>query len=359
MTLRRVPVAVVGAGWWATDHHLPGLTTYEGADVVAVVDPDETKRRAAADEFGVGRHYPSVADLLEAGVAEAAVVATPSATHHRVARELLAGGVHVMCEKPFTIDPAHAAELTRMSEERGLVLTVGYTFQHTVAARRLHDVVRSGGLGEIISMSGLFASMVEAYYRGDPQTYKGIFEFRLTGPGTATYSDPANAGGGQGQTQVTHAAGMQFHVTGGRATRVYAEMEQRDLAVDLVDAIAFRLDGGAVATMASTGNLRPGDPAQQEFRYYGTEGFALHDLVTGELAVRYADGREEALTGDAAGDPYPSHAPGRHLTDLVDGRTTQNVAPPREATRVVEFLDAAYRSAGSHAMVEPVDGLGG
>ena len=138
--------------------------------------------------------------------------------------------------------------------------------------------------------------------------------------------------------------GMVFWVTGRQATEVAAFMENHDLAVDLVDAIGYRLDNGAVGTMGSTGSIRPNQPSQQELRYYGTEGFLLQELIHGRLAVHYNDGTSEEFPDLTEEELYPAGAPSRALVDLVLGEG-ENVAPGETGAVTVEFLEAAYRSA--------------
>lgn len=353
--MTRLPVAVAGTGWWATEHHIPSLVQYAGADLVAVVDPDEDRLTATSDYFQIARTYRSLSELIDAHLVEAVVIATPSGTHFALASEALSAGLNVLVEKPMVMKPLEAAQLSRQASDNNLVLTVGYTFQHTAAARLLRSAINAGVIGDVVAISALFASMAEAYYRGVPDEYREVMGWRITGPGTSTYSDPSTAGGGQGQTQVTHAIGMQVYALGQRATRVYADMEYRDLPVDIADAFSYRFENGALAGMTSTGNLRPRDPQQQEFRYYGTDGFALHDLVQGTLRIRTSAGNETLVEGAEVGDPYPSEAPARHLVDLVTGAETENVGPCREATWAVEFLDAAYRSSSSGLPTDTVD----
>jgi predicted dehydrogenase len=144
--------------------------------------------------------------------------------------------------------------------------------------------------------------------------------------------------------------GMVFWLTGARVTEVSAYMESRDAAVDLADAISYRLDSGAVGTIASTGTLRPGQPQQQEFRYYGTEGFLLQELVHGRLSIHRNDGTSEVLEDLAEDELYDAYSTGRALVDLILGRGGDR-APGEVGARTVEFLEAAYRSAGERRPV--------
>ena len=349
-------IAVIGTGWWATQFHIPALVEHEDSDLVALVDRDQAKLDAATARYEVPRAYTSLDDLVADGEVDGVLVVLPHAYHHEVAKAALEAGLHVFVEKPMTLTAADAWDLVRTAEAKDLHLTVGYTFHHTPSAAKVRETIQSGAIGDLLHVSGLFASMVESYLRGRPEDYRSVFEFPVTGPNEDTYSDPAIAGGGQGHLQVTHAMGMVLWATGCRPTEVAAFMEQRDLQVDLVDAIVYRLDNGAIGTMASTGSVAPGQPTQHEFRYYGTEGLILQDLVTGEVGIHYNDGRVEQVGPLPDGEAYPAHLPSQRFAELVAGRG-ENLAPGDSAAHVVEFLEAAYRSAESDGMPVRTDEL--
>jgi predicted dehydrogenase len=346
----RPRLAVVGCGWWGTQVHIPGLLSYDGAELVALADPDEERLAAAGEAFGLPA-YRNLDELLGEESVDGVVVATTSATHYEVAKRALEAGLHVMVEKPMTVRARQAWELVELADTAGLHLQLGNTHQFTSSAQHLMEVLAGGGIGELIQVSGLYATIVEAYYRGRPEEYDQIFHFPLTGPGASTYSDPDVAGGGQGMTQVSHLIGMMLWASGRRVSEVCAFMDNRGLAVDLVDAIAFRLDNGGVGNVGSTGNLRPGEPKQEEVRYYGTDGYALQDLLSANVEVHYAGGRVETLTVE---DPYPAHATARGLADLIAGRAA-NFAPGEAGARAVEFLEAAYASAARGERVDVAD----
>jgi predicted dehydrogenase len=337
-------IGVIGTGWWATQFHLPGLEAYDGAELVALADPDAGKLAAAAERFGVTRTYGDPNELIASGDVDGVMVVVPHAYHYELARAALEAGLHVFVEKPMVLTAAHAWDLVRRADEAALHLTVGYTYQHTRAAAKVRDVISSGGIGELIHVAGLFASMVQSYYQGQPEDYRAVFDFPMAAPAATTYSDPKISGGGQGVTQITHAMGMVLWATGRKVDEVAAYMSNRGLNVDLVDAISYRMDNGAIGTMAATGSLAPGQPQQQEFRYYGTEGFVLQDLLGGTVEVHRNDGTSEILDPLEADEVYPAQLPGQRFADLIAGRG-ENLAPGEPAARVVEFLEAAYRSA--------------
>jgi predicted dehydrogenase len=355
MTVR---IGVIGTGWWATQFHLPGLVSYPACSVEALADPDPAKLAAAGEAFAVPaeRRFEKYGDLLSSGLVDGVVIAVPHAFHYEIARAALDAGVHVMLEKPMVLAAADAWDLVRRSEAAGLHLVVGYTFQFTDHARRAREIVQSGRLGDVHLVTGQFASMVQSYLQGRPGDYQDVFGFPLTGPGERTYSDPAIAGGGQGMTQVTHPMGLAFWVTGRRAVEVHAFMADHGAAVDMVDAIAYRLDNGGLGTMASTGQIHPGQREVEHVIYHGTEGVLVQDLTAGTLDVSYADGTNESVT---SADTYPATATARCLVDLIAGTDgAENRGPARPAAATVEFLEAAYQSArsGQPVRIESTEG---
>lgn len=338
----RARIGVIGTGWWATQHHIPSLLNYPAADLVGICDLKPEKLQRAADYYDIPGRFTDHRELLAADL-DGVVVAVQHAYHYQVARDALDAGVSVLVEKPMTLHAHEAWDLVDRAAAGDLHLMVGYTFHFTRHAKAAHEIVRSGRLGEIQFVSGLFATMVESYLRGRPQDYVDHFQFPVTGPEPSTYSDPAIAGGGQGVLQVTHPMGMVLWVTGLHAVEVTGFVENFDLDVDLADAFSYRLSNGGVGVMGSTGGVRPHQSPLQANTYFGSAGIIEQDLTGGILRVSYHDGTSEDfadLTGD---ELYPQHAPARALVDLI-GKGGENRAPGTVGARVVEFLEAGYRS---------------
>ena len=47
--MRKARIGVIGAGWWATQAHIPSLRTYEKADLVGIADPDAARMKPILD----------------------------------------------------------------------------------------------------------------------------------------------------------------------------------------------------------------------------------------------------------------------------------------------------------------------
>jgi predicted dehydrogenase len=347
----RIRVGVVGTGWWATQVHLAALLANPNVKVTALADTASQRLERAGQHFNIEKRFIDPFEMFASGLVDGVVIATPHATHYPLVKTALEHGLHVLCEKPFVLAARQGHELLQIARERRRHMLVGYTYQYTRHARLAREIVQQGKIGDLLFVSGLFASMVEAYDRGNVGEYDAVFNFAVTAPDTQTYSDPRLSGGGQAQTQVSHAMNMVFWVTGRHATEVHGWMLNRDLPVDLADAISYRFDNGALGTMASTGSLRPGQPQQQEFRYYGTRGYLLQELIQGKLSVCMNDGTTETVPDLAPNEVYPGGAVTAGWVDVIRG-CAENLSDAETAVRTVEFVEAAYQSASQGRPVQ-------
>ncbi len=349
MATDKARVAVIGTGWWSTCTHIPGLRDNPHADLVAICDRSPEALDRAAQAFSPIKTYQDYREMLSAETLDGVVVATNHATHYEVASACLKARLHVLVEKPMVLRAAHAHDLIKMAEAKGRELIVGYPWHYTEVTQQARQVIQSGELGAIQFIACLFASMAIEFYRGNDQAYRPIFQYPVTGPGRA-YADPHLSGGGQGHLQVTHAAGSLFFVTGLQAERVSCYMENWDVAVDLVDAISVRFraaDGRvAVGVIGSTGNIGLGDGGQLEIRIYCEEGYVVLDQAQSTLLVRRHNGTEQRFGPLSPDDRYPRFATAANLVDVILGRA-KNGSPATTGARVVELLEAAYRSAAS------------
>lgn len=95
MASDEVRYGVIGSGMMGIEHLL-NLKAVEGARITAIADPEAASRDLARQLTGLdglaefGHHR----DLLDAGVCDAVVVATPNMTHVDVMLDVLASGTH-------------------------------------------------------------------------------------------------------------------------------------------------------------------------------------------------------------------------------------------------------------------------
>lgn len=344
-------IGVVGAGWWSTRAHLPAIVANPDAELAAIAEQVDEKRERAISAFGPAASYPDHRAMLESEDLDGVVIAVPHTAHYQVAMDALAAGAHLMLEKPMVVESQHASRLLEESAQRGLEIVVGYPYHFNQQALTVRDWIAAGEIGELLYVHSLFASIVWDLFRGNVDLVADAVGFTITPTGADTYGDPALSGGGQAIVQITHSAALLLFMTGLAPADVFAFMENKDLRVDLVDALAVRFEGGCIGTIDSTGSTVPTQEELLEYRLYGTEGHILLDLAAEELGLYRADGSVVRNPTDpksagphAYAEAYPEAAPVNNLVDVISGRD-ENRSPAELGAAVVRLLEAAYQSA--------------
>ena len=80
---------------------------------------------------------------------DAVVIATPAASHYKLALRALQRDKHVLIEKPFTTNSEEALSLIRLAERKGLTLMVGHTYVYHPAVEFIKRMVQTGQLGPL------------------------------------------------------------------------------------------------------------------------------------------------------------------------------------------------------------------
>lgn len=122
----------------------------------AVAARNRERANAYAKRHGIRR----VADSYEAIVSDpeinAVYIPLPNSLHGKWTMAALAGGKHVLCEKPFTANAEEAetvaAAAGRAARESGLVVAEAFHYRYHPLAHRMLEVVQSGELGRLLKI---------------------------------------------------------------------------------------------------------------------------------------------------------------------------------------------------------------
>jgi len=128
---QRVPVAVIGAGHMGR-HHIRKYAQMPTARLVAVIDADVQRARAAAEPLGA--KYAAVL-TPELGDVAAASVAVPTVHHLAVAAPLIERGIAVLIEKPLAPNLSEGQRIADLARRHGTIVAVGHTERFNPAVR--------------------------------------------------------------------------------------------------------------------------------------------------------------------------------------------------------------------------------
>lgn len=151
-------IGAIGCGYWGPNL-IRNFVEIPGAVVVAIADLQRDSLNRMLERFPqIGTATQDYRDLFEMNL-DAVVIATPPASHFAIASECLRHGLHVLVEKPITLDSDAARELIRIADENDRILMVGHTFEYNPAVRTLKRMIDEGELGDIYYIDAVRASL--------------------------------------------------------------------------------------------------------------------------------------------------------------------------------------------------------
>ena len=140
---------MAGFGAIAENAHLCALRSV-GADVRAVFDPAPARREAAGRLAPNARVYDRLDTLLSSEKSlDALIVCSPPGFHADAVLDGLRAGLHVLCEKPLTLDTAEFEDIRRESIERNLCVYSINNWAYSPQWFSLLEIAASGRLGAI------------------------------------------------------------------------------------------------------------------------------------------------------------------------------------------------------------------
>lgn len=143
---------VVGLGKMGLSHAAI-VGAHPDVDLRAVCDTSELVLNAMK-KYSAVACYTDFGAMLERESLDFVVIATPTKFHYQMVKQALQKGVHVFCEKPFSLHPREGEELSRLAREKKLVNQVGYHNHFIGTFVELKRLLSLNVLGEIYHFRG-------------------------------------------------------------------------------------------------------------------------------------------------------------------------------------------------------------
>jgi len=144
--------AIIGLGKMGLSHAAI-LGAHPDAEMVALCDTSSLVLDAFK-KYSQVKTYNDYREMLEKEPLDFILIATPTKFHYPMARLALERGLHVFCEKPFSLTVSEGEELVRLAGKKWLVNQVGYHNHFIGTFRELKRLLQSGVLGELVHFTG-------------------------------------------------------------------------------------------------------------------------------------------------------------------------------------------------------------
>lgn len=144
-------IAVVGAGLIGRAHI--ALIRKSAQCVLAAIADPMPQAEALAKEIGVP-YFAELGRMLDEVKPQGVIVATPNAAHADNGHDCITRGIPLLVEKPITENVDSARKLAAAARKADVPLLVGHHRRHSAILAQARDLIRSGGLGRIVSVTG-------------------------------------------------------------------------------------------------------------------------------------------------------------------------------------------------------------
>ena len=149
---QNIRYGIIGCGSMGREH-IENIKALERTTVTAIADTEKSSRDAAlalldgaATQPKVFEHYQ---DLLESGLCDAIVIATPNFTHADVMRHALPTDAHLLIEKPLCTTVADCADLVQRSAGRKAIVWVAQEYRYMPPVAEMIRLAHEGAIGTL------------------------------------------------------------------------------------------------------------------------------------------------------------------------------------------------------------------
>ena len=330
--------------------------------------PERSLESAKALGLPPDRSYESYEQLIERETArpepervDFVSIVTPNHLHHPIAKACLQAGLHVVCDKPFTMTSAQSAELRDLATSTGLVCAVTYNYTGYPLVREMRSLIESGAIGPI-------RKVYAEYHQGWLAT-----DLESSGMKQASWrTNPEQAGiaGALGDIG-THAENLVSFVTGLEIESLCADLTSFVPGRPLDDdaSVLLRFKGGAKGSLTCS-QVCVGEENNLTLRIFGETGGLIWRQENPNVLERTSlagdrtlitRGGDRSPTTNAATRLPPGHPEGfieafanvyRGVCDAIEakraggGVDTDNLTPTaHDGWRGVRFVELCVQSA--------------
>ena len=276
--MKSVRIGIIGIGNMGSAH---AVNIFKGKvnnlKLTAVCDMDVDRLQWATQTFGSEVHiYSDYHLLLESGVVDAILIATPHNLHPTIAMDGFAANLHVLTEKPAGINTLNVRQMNEAGKKTDRIFGIMYNQRTNPLFSHLKQMVEAGELGEMKR----FVWIISNWYR--TQAYYDSGAWRASWKGE---------GGGVLLNQCPHNLDIWQWITGMpvkiRAFCKYGHYHNITVEDD-VTILAEYANAATATFITSTGEY----PGTNRLEYSGTKGKAVIEEGILKLYLLDIDERE-------------------------------------------------------------------
>ena len=243
---QKVRVGIIGIGNMGMSHinnfiqgKMPEI------EIPCIADIDEKKFDAAKAKLPDVVCFKTATELINSGLCEAILIATPHYDHPPIAIEALKAGLHVMSEKPAGVYTKQVNDLIAVADTIDKTYAIMFNQRTNCVYRKVKEIVASGEYGQLKRVSWIITD----WYRTQAYYNSGVWR--------ATW---AGEGGGVMLNQCPHQLDLWQWICGmpSKVKAICHEGKWHDIEVEDDVSIYVEYPNGATGTFITTTGDYPG-----------------------------------------------------------------------------------------------------
>jgi predicted dehydrogenase len=242
-TGKKLGVALVGLGYYATHQLAPALQQTEFCELVGIVTGSPEKTATWQKKYNISQeniyNYENFDQIANNKAIDVVYVVLPNGMHHEFVLRAAKAGKHVICEKPMAVSVKQAEEMIAACKAANVQLAIGYRLHYEPFTNEVMRLAKDKDFGKV--------TFIEASF-GFP--LRDVKAWRL---------NPALSGGGPMMDVGIYALNAARYATGEEPISVTAQSVKTrpDLYVEGVEETLFwqmKFPSGAVSNHTTTYN---------------------------------------------------------------------------------------------------------
>ena len=148
-----IKLGLMGCGTVAGYGHLPAICETSGISLHALFDPSRANLDTAGEKFSVPRErrFTDVNAFFVTKL-DAVSITSPAPFHCANVLAAAAHKCHVLCEKPIAESDADGQRMIDAMKAADRRFVVGFIYRFSPMARKVREVIQSGGIGQVRSL---------------------------------------------------------------------------------------------------------------------------------------------------------------------------------------------------------------
>ncbi|ACF43054.1 Gfo/Idh/MocA family protein [Pelodictyon phaeoclathratiforme] len=142
-----IKIGFIGSGW-ARVAQAPAFSLMENVELSAVASPTAEHRQKFMKMFDISKGFADWQEMLHCNL-DLVCVTTPTYLHREMVTGVLQSGKSVLCEKPFALNFADAADMVDVASKAPGFALIDHQLRFHPAVRCMKQMIDGGEIGKV------------------------------------------------------------------------------------------------------------------------------------------------------------------------------------------------------------------